>query len=534
MANTDEQIRALIESGQLVVPEGMPLPEPPPPPPYEATGESGMSPDEAQAYQKWAQAKLKASAEEDRGEMLTQQGPFPQDILAAAGQAPDFDPTEQSRATEAAEAYDRKAFDAGTGDYAGMPYDPAAGAAPPSMPAPLQTGPQDYWNQQVQPPDPLEDVAAQAEDFQNQAYQMEMARATTLDDKAAETRASGKKIAAQSQIAQALKTRGLDEMEGFSKDLEDAYLQADMDLASMRVDPNKWEKETPVLSKVLLTIAAGISGYTSGGRGANPIVGLIERSIDRDVAAQEKNIMLRLKRSKNKVDFTERMGQVRTALYAGYYERAESVVQAIAQNSKTELSALNAQALGQGIRSKAMLAKAAYYHTTLETAMKYRAAEAKANAPGKTTSDFVEKQSSNVGTIEAGARLIGQLDDLKKQNKGLGRVESSKIAQLFGMDPGATEDELVAYARQLGRALGTDKGNFAEKEGEVMVRALLGGKWDRAERARRNISKQLNILAKNWNATYEGHKASNRHRELEPSYKRLTKIMSFVNRGKKK
>lgn len=389
-----------------------------------------------------------------------------------------------------------------------------------SLPTPQEEAEAAQYRQDLERQQHIGNAAATSEGLAHGAFQDQMAQSSYVGDMAEVTRREGKEVAAQIAVANAVRDRGLDEMEAFSTQMEEAFNSADRDLASMRVDPNKWEKETPTLSKVLLAVATGIHGFTSKGRGPNPIMGLIENAIDRDVDAQEKNIAIRAKRIKMGMEFKNRQAQVRSALHAAYYERALGAVEQVKYHAKNERTALNAQALEAELAAKAKLAMANYYGESV------KAATAPVGKPLK--AGDVEKQISNVAVIERGANILERVRKLTESGEGLGRISASKIGQLLGLKGGGEIDQIKAFARQMGRALGTDKGNFAEKEGEVMVRAMLEGRWDRAAAAVANLERDLTILGRNYSDFYEGMSQTNDVRAMDPSKKRLTKIMRSV------
>lgn len=60
-------------------------------------------------------------------------------------------------------------------------------------------------------------------------------------------------------------------------------------------------------------------------------------------------------------------------------------------------------------------------------------------------------------------------------------------ASIFGTDAGILKPQITAMARQIGRKLGTEKGNFAEREGKVMVDAITGKHWDKAKQTAKRL-----------------------------------------------
>ena len=120
------------------------------------------------------------------------------------------------------------------------------------------------------------------------------------------------------------------------------------------------------------------------------------------------------------------------------------------------------------------------------------------------TPDFVKKMSEQAMTVQRGLDIAGRVKDLIAKGQGLGVWESSKWAGLMGSKQANIMAEIRAFARQIGRQMGTDKGNFAEREGEIMVKAMTGQNWDKAGASLRNIIILSDQLSKSYMSTAKG------------------------------
>lgn len=143
------------------------------------------------------------------------------------------------------------------------------------------------------------------------------------------------KVAYQATLLSA-QSGGVEAAQANIKNIAQAFKDVDGDMAKMRVDPRKWEKETPALTKALLLIGAGAFGWITKGRGPNPLIQLIDRAIERDVDSQMKNVDIGVKRGKQKILGAEMENSARSTLAAAYYQRAMLAYDAMSQNVRDE------------------------------------------------------------------------------------------------------------------------------------------------------------------------------------------------------
>ena len=82
--------------------------------------------------------------------------------------------------------------------------------------------------------------------------------------------------------------------------------------------------------------------------------------------------------------------------------------------------------------------------------------------------------------------------------KGKNLTPIKKMLAVFGTDAGRIMPKVTAMARMIGRHNGVDKGNFAEKEGAVMVEAITGKDWNKAQNAYNNLIEEYNDAVDTW------------------------------------
>lgn len=149
--------------------------------------------------------------------------------------------------------------------------------------------------------------------------------------------------AAQLSAMDIIQKEGIDGLKGSMDRLKAVYQKVDLDMAKLKVDPNRWEKETPAFTQALLLIAAGAFGFITKGKGSNPILGILDRAIQKDVDAQMVNYDLALKRAGMQVKGVEQQEYARAKMQAAMWDRAVHGLNAITENGKSELAIIQAQ-----------------------------------------------------------------------------------------------------------------------------------------------------------------------------------------------
>jgi hypothetical protein len=81
--------------------------------------------------------------------------------------------------------------------------------------------------------------------------------------------------------------------------------------------------------------------------------------------------------------------------------------------------------------------------------------------------------------------LSAELLASRIKNKNLTPLHSA--FGIFGTDAGKLMPQIEAMARQIGRRMGTDVGALAQKEGEMMVDAIMGKDWNKSEQSYKRL-----------------------------------------------
>lgn len=268
----------------------------------------------------------------------------------------------------------------------------------------------------------------------------------------------GAETAAQGLIMDALQERGIKDLQSASDNIRATFMKADMDLAKLKIDPNRWEKETPAMTQALMLIAAGAFGFITKGRSANPILGIMDRAIQKDVDAQMTNYQLAMERNKLKVKNAYDEAYARQQLRTAMWNRAAHQMGMIEQNGKTELAILNAKAA----REQFMM------QLGVEHEKRYRAAVDKYNNEGSAQAEQDFSQA------------VGGIKDIETLKHFMNKMPEGKIGRAlswaFGHIPGVTTStemydiQKTALGRLLAKAsLG---GNLSDVEGQAFIDKL--------------------------------------------------------------
>lgn len=180
--------------------------------------------------------------------------------------------------------------------------------------------------------------------------------ATTYEDPYVDAaKRIGINMAAQHAIMDQIQANGMQGLKESQERLQAAYAKVDLDMAKLKIDPNRWEKETPAFTQALMLIGAGAFGFITKGKTANPILGLMDRAIQKDVDAQMVNYDLAMKRSGMQLKSEHDREYARQKMQAAMWGRAVHGLNAIAQAGQSELSVLQAGQASQLAQEKLKL-----------------------------------------------------------------------------------------------------------------------------------------------------------------------------------
>jgi hypothetical protein len=91
--------------------------------------------------------------------------------------------------------------------------------------------------------------------------------------------------------------------------------------------------------------------------------------------------------------------------------------------------------------------------------------------------------------------VLRQMKRLATRVKGKNLTPVKEMLGIFGTDAGKILPQVRAMARMIGRHQGVDKGNFAEKEGRVMVEAITGKSYNKAAQSYKRLMELYNDSA---------------------------------------
>lgn len=94
--------------------------------------------------------------------------------------------------------------------------------------------------------------------------------------------------------------------------------------------------------------------------------------------------------------------------------------------------------------------------------------------------------------------VIKQVEHLGQRVKGKDLSPVKEMLGIFGTDAGRILPQVRAMARMIGRHQGVDKGNFAEKEGAIMVEAITGKDWNKAAQSYKRLMELYNDSVQTW------------------------------------
>ena len=138
----------------------------------------------------------------------------------------------------------------------------------------------------------------------------------------------------QTQIMHSIGMEGEHRTRARIMDLQEAYDEAIVDLGSLRVDPKRWEEDTPAVAQVLMALASSAFAFFSGGQGPNPIVQLIDKAIDRDVKAQMSSINSKMRATGLGLEKEEALAKMEAGLTSSMYQRVMNVTESMMQESQ--------------------------------------------------------------------------------------------------------------------------------------------------------------------------------------------------------
>ena len=333
------------------------------------------------------------------------------------------------------------------------------------------------------------EAAQEASDIQALAAKARADLSGYMGGIAANVRSRGRQMSAQREALEGLSVGGEEEARRRVSLMQQAFDEADVDLASLRVDPKRWEEDTPAVAQVLMALASSAFAFFSGGQGPNPVVQLIDKAIDRDIKAQMVNMQNKLKSSQLGIEKQEVLGKMEGNLRAAMYQRVLNTMEGMSNETREEMAAMQIAQAAQGVYDSALQAEMARLEP-YKVQYQNRSEFGGGGAGKQLTSDFIAKKAQSMAPILQGARLAGQVQDLIDEGGSIDPVRSSgfvnKIATLIYDDPaiaksGDLKARIQSFATRMARATGVDVGNFAQSEAKRFIQAIEGRRWNIAK-----------------------------------------------------
>jgi hypothetical protein len=213
----------------------------------------------------------------------------------------------------------------------GLPGEPMAGAGFSAPQQPTTFEEHSYAYSSLPP-----EMEAQRKQYEQDLLRQQAEQRSYSSERMELAKSSAKQAVTQRRYMQDILEKGEKAAQLNVESLARAYDQADKDVASIRVDPRRWEKDTPALAQVLMALGSSAFAFFTQGRGVNPIIQLIDRAIDRDMDAQMQNVKAKLGSSQMKLQKEEHLGRIQAALYASMHLRAQSALENMLASSQDQ------------------------------------------------------------------------------------------------------------------------------------------------------------------------------------------------------
>jgi hypothetical protein len=280
-----------------------------------------------------------------------------------------------------------------------------------------------------------------------------------------------------------------------------AYDEAEIDMASLRVDPRRWEQDTPALAQVLMGLGSAAFAFFTGGQGVNPIVALIDRAIERDTEAQMANMKAKLGAAQTRIDKQEVLNKLEGNIHASMWQRALNAYESMISEGNMQMAAEDQRAAADGLMAKALESRIAslepYVRKYSMTMTGGGGAEMGAGKQlsAKYIDDYVRGAE---GSAMEGLDLAEELVQLKGKGGSITPISSNdfltKLSTFLGRGDGKAAElryRLESFATRLARANKVDVGNFAVQESKRFINAIRGGDWNATADIFRNITRSI-------------------------------------------
>jgi hypothetical protein len=324
------------------------------------------------------------------------------------------------------------------------------------------------------------ELQAQYQEASNNAMAARQVAAGYQGQLATMAESQGKQMSMQRLAMDTLAEKGVNEARQHMAAMAAAYDEAALDMDSMRVDPKRWEQDTPALAQVLMAIGSAAFSFFTKGQGVNPITSLIENAIDRDVAAQTKNIELRMRKAGLGMEKAEMMNKLQGNIHSATWNRALNAYEQMLQQGNLEMQGPQYAAAAQEMMAKASEAHAKSYEPYIQQYQQ----------------SFVTPEGANYSMqMKAAGKGMGSQkwdnSDVEKQTaaslQGLEGLDSVWSAYKRTSEAGGPVGRVVMGALGSGvTPFTTDEGLYNQKKGSLaimMAKATAGFQVSEADRA---------------------------------------------------
>lgn len=293
---------------------------------------------------------------------------------------------------------------------------------------------------------------------------------------------------------------GEEEARSRMAEIAKAYDEAEVDMASLRVDPRRWEQDTPALAQVLMGIGSAAFAFFTGGQGVNPIVALIDRAIERDTDAQMANMKAKLGAHQVGMEKQELLNKLEGNIRASMWQRGLNAYEGMVVEGQMQMQAQDQMDASTAMMDKATEARIASLQPYIQ---QYSATTQTAAAGGggkQLTAKFISDYVTGAGVADEGLDLAEQIAILESKGQGItpitGNAFLTKVGTLLGATDGKAMElrrKVESYATRLARANKVEVGNFAVQEAKRFIEAVRGGSWDTVSSSFVNIVRSLRL-----------------------------------------
>lgn len=339
----------------------------------------------------------------------------------------------------------------------------------------------------------IEEGTAAGERF---AHEIVDRSVTQMDPMVAAAATMAAERAAMMDLMGEIQERGMKGLEDASVRIKAAYDKADLEMSQLKVDPRRWEKETPAMTQALLLMASTAFGFITKGQGPNPILQIMDRAIQRDTDAQVTNYELAMKRAGLQIKSVEEQEYARQKIQTALWSRAVHSLNAMTENSRSELQL---RQLSEGARLSQQQLQVQWqklYQDAYRTQLAASGAAGPQAPTTRITPKFVQDYATSTQQALGGYDLLDRMGEAMAEGKSNNAITRGLSRVFGGTDSvGDLHKEYEAVARAVQRALGFDKGNLALKEAEALLNSMAGVNWiDKFPQQYRTMTKVMDRL----------------------------------------